>query len=225
MNARERILAKLRAAAPASPAASPEVGPYYDAGRPPSTVLELAHRLKAQMDAAHAEAMIASAGEWPKLLGIVLAAKRVRRLLIDAGAPAARDLLAALPKNIEPVAFDRPIEAWKSELFETVDASFTVADAGIAATGTLIFASSPQAPRTASLVPPLHVALVYAETIYPDMHAAASGECWAAAMPTNLVMVSGPSKTSDIQQTLAYGAHGPKEMVVVIVLPGEGARP
>jgi L-lactate dehydrogenase complex protein LldG len=41
-------------------------------------------------------------------------------------------------------------------------------------------------------------------------------------MPTNLLLVSGPSKTADIQQTLAYGAHGPKELVVVLVddLPG-----
>jgi L-lactate dehydrogenase complex protein LldG len=36
-------------------------------------------------------------------------------------------------------------------------------------------------------------------------------------MPTNLVLVSGPSKTSDIQQTLAYGAHGPRALWVVIV--------
>jgi L-lactate dehydrogenase complex protein LldG len=43
-------------------------------------------------------------------------------------------------------------------------------------------------------------------------------------MPTNLVMVSGPSKTSDIQQTLAYGAHGPRRLWVVIVTDGETAR-
>jgi L-lactate dehydrogenase complex protein LldG len=36
-------------------------------------------------------------------------------------------------------------------------------------------------------------------------------------MPANLVLVSGPSKTSDIQQTLAYGAHGPRALWVVIV--------
>ena len=42
-------------------------------------------------------------------------------------------------------------------------------------------------------------------------------ERWTDGMPTNLVMVSGPSKTSDIQQTLAYGAHGPRQLWVVIV--------
>ena len=39
------------------------------------------------------------------------------------------------------------------------------------------------------------------------------------AMPTNIILVSGPSKTADIQLTLAYGAHGPRDMVVLAVLP------
>ena len=38
-----------------------------------------------------------------------------------------------------------------------------------------------------------------------------------ANMPTNLLLVTGPSKTADIQQTLAYGAHGPKELVIVLI--------
>ena len=68
-----------------------------------------------------------------------------------------------------------------------------------------------------SLVPPLHIALVYADRLHADLHAAMRAEQWASGMPTNLVLVSGPSKTSDIQQTLAYGAHGPRELWVVIV--------
>ena len=68
-----------------------------------------------------------------------------------------------------------------------------------------------------SLAPPLHVALVYASTLHADMYAAVKAEGWAGGMPSNLVMASGPSKTSDIQQTLAYGAHGPRWMWVVIV--------
>ena len=38
-----------------------------------------------------------------------------------------------------------------------------------------------------------------------------------SAMPTNALHISGPSKTADIQVTLAYGAHGPKELVIVLV--------
>ena len=40
---------------------------------------------------------------------------------------------------------------------------------------------------------------------------------WSKSLPTNVVLVSSPSKTADIQQTLAYGAHGPKQLVVLLV--------
>lgn len=40
---------------------------------------------------------------------------------------------------------------------------------------------------------------------------------WAHHMPTNALLISGPSKTADIQQTLAYGAHGPSELVVLLL--------
>ena len=42
-------------------------------------------------------------------------------------------------------------------------------------------------------------------------------ENWPARMPTNIVLVSGPSKTADIEMTLAFGVHGPKELIVLIV--------
>ena len=42
-------------------------------------------------------------------------------------------------------------------------------------------------------------------------------EHWAERMPPNALLVSGPSKTADIEQTLAYGVHGPKRLVVVAV--------
>jgi L-lactate dehydrogenase complex protein LldG len=41
-------------------------------------------------------------------------------------------------------------------------------------------------------------------------------EGWSNGMPTNALLISGPSKTADIQQTLAYGAHGPRELVVLL---------
>ena len=42
-------------------------------------------------------------------------------------------------------------------------------------------------------------------------------------MPTNALLISGPSKTADIQQTLAYGAHGPKELVLLLLQAEGGA--
>jgi L-lactate dehydrogenase complex protein LldG len=226
MNARDRILAKLRSTAPAATRAAPDIAAYYF-GRPPTELAERVRNFKAQMEGAHAEVVIAAADAWAETAAELLVAKGVRRLLLDAENEYGAALVAALPPGMTSVAFERPIGHWKSELFETIDAGFTVAEAGIAATGTLVVSSGPRSPRSTSLVPPLHVALLRAESLYPDLHAAAQGERWSAGMPTNLVLVSGPSKTSDIQQTVAYGAHGPRELAVVIVLPdliGGGPR-
>ena len=68
-------------------------------------------------------------------------------------------------------------------------------------------------------MPPVHICLFDTTTLYDDFYSAMQGENMAEGMPTNVVLVSGPSKTADIQLTLAFGAHGPRDMVVLAVLP------
>ncbi|PAJ80898.1 LutC/YkgG family protein [Burkholderia ubonensis] len=225
MSAREAILARLRAAAPAAASAADaapldaRIDRHYAARRAaaPADPHALAQALQAALAASHAEVWCADAAAWPAQLAARLAAAGVRRLLLDPARAESAALARALPGTVATVPFDRPIDAWKAELFDTIDAGFTVARSGIAATGTLVLAPDAGTPRTVSLVPPLHVALVHARTLHADLHAAVHAERWQAGMPTNLVLVSGPSKTSDIQQTLAYGAHGPRRLWVVIV--------
>jgi L-lactate dehydrogenase complex protein LldG len=67
-----------------------------------------------------------------------------------------------------------------------------------------------------SLVPGIHFVLLDVNSIYADLHDAMLAQGWSSRMPTNALLVCGPSKTADIQQTLAYGAHGPKELVVLM---------
>jgi len=226
MNARANILAKLRRALPdnAPSLAAPIVADYYAAHGPaPLDRQQQVDQLRNLLEISHADVIVAGDAAWPQLLAQRLADLGVQRLVLNQDTTEGQRLAAALPTGIATHAFDRPIEAWKQELFDTVDAGFTVADSAIAATGTLVLKSSPALPRSLSLVPPLHVALVRAGTIHNHLFDAARDEAWAQGMPTNLVMVSGPSKTSDIQQTLAYGAHGPKQMLVVIVHEGTAA--
>lgn len=229
MSARERILGRLRASRPetepdADALAQLErrIDGHYEA-QPGGTggTADLARRMEQAMSASRADVLCAAAQDWPALLAARLAAHGVKRLLLDASGAEGAALAQALPAEIQAQAFDRPIEAWKQELFTGVDAGFTVARSGIAATGTLVLAPHAGAPRTVSLVPPLHIALVYASTLHPDLRTAARTERWCDGMPTNLVLVSGPSKTSDIQQTLAYGAHGPRWLWCVIVMDVE----
>ncbi|WP_084906711.1 LutC/YkgG family protein [Burkholderia ubonensis] len=232
MSARDAILARLRAAAPA---AAPDTAPldacidrHYAARRAaaPADPHALAQAMQAALAASHADVWCADAAAWPAQLAARLAAAGVRRLLLDPARAESAALVHALPDTVATVPFDRPIDAWKAELFDTIDAGFTVARSGIAATGTVVLAPDAGTPRTVSLVPPLHVALVHARTLHADLHAAVHAERWQAGMPTNLVLVSGPSKTSDIQQTLAYGAHGPRRLWVVIVTdPADAADP
>jgi L-lactate dehydrogenase complex protein LldG len=73
-----------------------------------------------------------------------------------------------------------------------------------------------------SLVPSVHFVLLDEQNIHADFHQAMTAEGWTQGMPTNALLISGPSKTADIQQTLAYGAHGPKELVLLLI-QAEGA--
>jgi L-lactate dehydrogenase complex protein LldG len=232
LNARERMLSRLYGACRPSTTRSDEaeklskrIDAHYaarNAARDEANTnmpngSALTAPFEAALEAAHAHVWRADVASWPALLADRLRDAGVRRLLLDPACAEGSQLLHALPASVEAVSYARPLEQWKAELFETVEAGFTVARSGIAVTGTLILAPDRGTPRTVSLVPPLHIALVYASSLHRDLYTAMITEQWHADMPTNLVLVSGPSKTSDIQQTLAYGAHGPRQLWVVIV--------
>jgi len=102
-------------------------------------------------------------------------------------------------------------------MFHATPASLTAARSAIAETGTLILWPDEHEPRLMSLVPPVHIVLLDARAIYNTFFEAMTAENWKDGLPTNALLISGPSKTADIQQTLAYGAHGPKELIVLMI--------
>ncbi|MDR3099757.1 MAG: lactate utilization protein [Paraburkholderia sp.] len=238
LGARARMLGRLRASAPeaGSPAVSSideldqRIDAHYaqqraQASETLATQPARVAQFQRMLEAAHAEVIHASAQAWPAELAQRLAAAGVKRLLLDTSSTEGAALANALRSaatGIEARDYAEPIESWKSELFERIDAGFTLARSGLAATGTLVVVPDANAPRTVSLVPPLHVALIHARTLHADLHAAVAAERWRDGMPTNLVMISGPSKTSDIQQTTAYGAHGPRALWVIVVTGDDG---
>jgi len=229
MATRERILGALRAAAPAAAPDSRELEARINQHHAHGALRAASQKQRADvmervMTSVRTEVIRSDSASWPALLAVKLGQAGVQRLLLDPATAEGAALAAALPVGMQTLSFSQPLEAWKDSLFSAVDAGFTVARSGIAATGTLVLAPDAGTPRTVSLVPPLHVALVYASTLHADLHAAMHSEGWSTGMPTNLVLVSGPSKTSDIQQTLAYGAHGPAVLWVVIVDDGMEAQ-
>jgi L-lactate dehydrogenase complex protein LldG len=74
-----------------------------------------------------------------------------------------------------------------------------------------------QEPRMMSLVPPVHIAILETRTLFNTFAEAVAALRWQDGMPTNALLISGPSKSADIEQTLAYGVHGPKELVVLLI--------
>jgi len=94
------------------------------------------------------------------------------------------------------------------------DAGVTGAEAALAETGSVVVRSGPGRSRMASLLPPVHIALVAAERLTSDIltwTAARSGD-----LPANVTVISGPSRTADIEQTTALGMHGPKRVIVIL---------
>jgi L-lactate dehydrogenase complex protein LldG len=197
----------------------PDDGGWYQAHRRVEDMSERLTRLRAALLASHAELHDVTDANWISVLLRVAAQKKIRQLLIGRDTLHGAELLDYAPTALELVAYDQPIDAWRDTLFDGIDAGLTVAKGAIAETGSLIVWPTPSEPRLMSLVPGTHFVLLDVHTIYADLHDAMVAQNWSARMPTNALLISGPSKTADIQQTLAYGAHGPKELVVLLRHP------
>ncbi len=99
------------------------------------------------------------------------------------------------------------------------DIGITSVDLAIAETGTLLVCSRPGQERLASLLPPMHVAIVEQSQIVPDLLDAFCilHERGLANLPSNITLITGPSKTGDIELQLTTGVHGPGKWRVIVI--------
>jgi L-lactate dehydrogenase complex protein LldG len=209
--ARERILTRLRrvTAVPAPERERTVALPHWS----PQERLD---RFVAALRAVRAEVHCV-AQDWPQRLLELAQVKGLYNLLY---APATEHggRLAAGSRGVpELIPYAAPIDGWKDGLFTRVDAALTASRGAIAETGSLILWPDREEPRLMSLVPPVHFALLDARRLYTTFAEVLEVEGWSDGMPTNALLVSGPSKTADIEQTLAYGVHGPRELVVLVL--------
>ena len=214
---RNRVLTRLKSAAgtAAAPAAQPPPLPPATYSRQ-----EKIDRLKTLMEAMRTEVHLTSEKDWLGLLEDILRQRNIKDLLYGPRSPIGAALeqhwQTAVDGLPELVPYEVEIEALKDRVFD-VAAGITSTRGGIAETGALILWSSKQEPRLMSLVPPIHIAILRADKIYNSLAEVMQKENWSANMPTNAFLISGPSKTADIELVLAFGVHGPKELIVLVI--------
>lgn len=113
------------------------------------------------------------------------------------------------------------IEPSSDNIFD-IDVGITTAQAAIAETGTLVLDSSRERNRLVSLVPPVHIAIVEASSIFQTLGEALAFIHQDGNISPAVTFITGPSRTADIELTLAIGVHGPQELYVIV---NEGATP
>ena len=178
---------------------------------------EKIERLTRNLEAVHGEVIRTSQERLAETVFNRMMSSQAKNLLLGRNSAFQDRLEKSCPASIQLNTYHLPIEGWKTELFNETDAALTTTRGAIAETGSLILWPTADEPRLMSLVPPLHFAVVEVKHLYNTWLDAVQNQGWGATMPTNALLVSGPSKTADIEQTLVYGAHGPMELVVLLV--------
>lgn len=216
---RDRILSRLHSAGKqvSLPATAASGLPFEKLGRS-----EKIDKLKGFMEAVRTEVHVVEAQNWIEPLKSILEKREIKTLLYAPQTTIGDTLQQHWPAENENeglpelVTYEGHIENFKDQLFHT-DAAITSTLGGIAETGAVILWPDEKEPRLMSLVPPIHIAVLDADKIVNTFGEAMQTQNWSEKMPTNAVLISGPSKTADIELILAFGVHGPKELIVLIL--------
>ena len=201
---RDDILGRIRAASP-GPAVPVSPGPVPARGRGEASALR--QRFFGGLDAAGVSH--ATVTSWPGV------GAEIERFLAESGPGGG--LVASNDPMLGPCGLDRltGLRRGAPEAGDGVSITGTVA--GIAETGTLMVRSGPDIANALHFLPDTHVAVVDAARIvgaYEDAFALL--RAGGAPLPRNVTLITGPSRSSDIERILQIGVHGPRTLHVVV---------
>jgi L-lactate dehydrogenase complex protein LldG len=124
-------------------------------------------------------------------------------------------------KELEPLLTKSKICFKKDdEDFLHVHVGITTCEYLVARTGSLIVTSKSASGRRLGIYPPVHIVIAYTSQIVEDIKDGLAGiklKYKEARLPSMIGLVTGPSRTSDIEKTLVMGAHGPKELILFLI--------
>ena len=243
MLTKAEFLARLRAQtsrAPARFAASTAARPARPRERLDILKRELAERWRENLDrfvreferVAGVLHRVGEAREVPEVIARIASDRQARSLVawnadvlgLDvAGSLAARGLTVSAAPDAEVPPDERQR---RRGLAAVADLGVTGVDLAIAETGTMVVVSGAGRPRSASLLPPCHVAVFDREVLVASLlQAGLVLEAWhdgatPAERGASINFITGPSRTADIELTLTRGVHGPKEVHAIFVEQG-----
>jgi L-lactate dehydrogenase complex protein LldG len=153
-------------------------------------------------------ARVVSLAEVPAAVATYLASENLPAELVMAPDPA----LDAIPWGERPL-----LELRRGKAAPGDQVSVTPAFAGIAETGTLMLISGPETPSTLNFLPDTHIVVLGADQVLPTYEEGWSRLRTRGAMPRTVNLITGPSRTGDIEQRIQLGAHGPRRLHIVLV--------
>jgi L-lactate dehydrogenase complex protein LldG len=202
------------------PAARATLAPRVAAGK--GDVRALTEKFRAEVEPLGGMTYVArSDAEAIELVLKILREANGRELLTwDDAEISVRGLGDALARNgYTRLQIEMPLDAdaRKTKLLELerAAAGITGALAGIADTGSLALVSAATRPRLASLLPATHIAFLKTSALYPNMASFFAAHPHVTRDASNVLFITGPSRTADIELTLQRGVHGPKFLHIV----------
>jgi len=110
-------------------------------------------------------------------------------------------------------------EDFDKNSLEACDAGITSCEAVVAQTGSILVSSATSGGRALSILPHVHVVVATCDQIVATLADAlhAAKERHDGRMPSMLSFITGPSRTGDIERILVLGAHGPKELILILI--------
>jgi L-lactate dehydrogenase complex protein LldG len=136
---------------------------------------------------------------------------RARRIALS-NSPAVETVFRGMQVDVDEIT----INPGRAEIFN-YDVGISAAQYAIADTGTLVLESDVEKHRLVSLVPPVHIAIVEADKICLTIAEALAKVNHGTELSPAVTMITGPSRTADIELTLAIGVHGPQELYVIVI--------
>lgn len=226
MNSREAFLQRVRQSVSegnrlAGAPDLPQRGSIGYQGAGPDPVQRFCEELKTAGGFGHVAANREAA--WQIVRGIVQA-KNAKKVVVGRGGVVDRlEISGRLrQEGLEVTAVDNMPANTSRDCFFGADLGISNVEYLIAETGTVVMATRPEDPRSLSLLPPVHIALADRKQLLPDLFdlfdlfSPTPSDKPASPPPSCLTLITGPSKTGDIELRLVTGVHGPGEIHVVL---------